>query len=596
MASITLQGILLDSLGEIDVGAILKFTHLTTTGSTVAGTQVNLIVPPDGAYLINVEYGQIRVDYTSDRTERFVATVVVNSDSTATSIPELLNASVPPTNAQLLQFQAILADAVTAEAGAVAAEATLLAIQITTAALITNATAFPSATKINTTGYTTSGDGGSGSWKQNGVTGQTVSQSPAQLGDALLNDASGNQWALVTLLNEMQIGGVATNTIAQNNLVFQVFFNAMPATGGNYKVLGGDYTSTLGITFTISNKAITLELLEGSLLPANMPIVIKKSGVYSLPESSLQANRSVRVNDFLDAGNSIATPSARQYVSHITGFLAESGETTETEFRGLSYDIGTNALDLDVEVRGIKGRVYANGGGSNVRGMYSFVEAVNGSGFSGVLTGFLSTVYRNDTNPSESVGIRSHVDQSCTAAFQAAGAGITATDTVSFGYSCRTGSGQPLLATVAYFQAHGGSTGDMFLGYKSNTELDVSDAPFRVKNDGTVKTISTYTEAATIADNGVLVIVAPYASGMFEAFAQNAGGFFGKCYFRVSGSPLALEAYSGSLTSFVTGALTGTTGIDGQTTISADGAGNLYIENRTGAAREYVWNFVGKTA
>ena len=129
MASITLQGILLDSLGEIDVGAILKFTHLTTTGSTVAGTQVNLIVPPDGAYLINVEYGQIRVDYTSDRTERFVATVVVNSDSTATSIPELLNASVPPTNAQLLQFQAILADAVTAEAGSVAAEAGAVAAE-----------------------------------------------------------------------------------------------------------------------------------------------------------------------------------------------------------------------------------------------------------------------------------------------------------------------------------------------------------------------------------------------------------------------------------------------------------------------------------
>ncbi len=46
-------------------------------------------------------------------------------------------------------------------------------------------------------GYAAIGDGGGATWQHNGVTGQTASQSPAQLADALLNDASGNQWALV---------------------------------------------------------------------------------------------------------------------------------------------------------------------------------------------------------------------------------------------------------------------------------------------------------------------------------------------------------------------------------------------------------------
>lgn len=46
-------------------------------------------------------------------------------------------------------------------------------------------------------GYSAKGDGGYAQWKHNGVTGQTPSQSPAQLGDALLNDGNGNQWALV---------------------------------------------------------------------------------------------------------------------------------------------------------------------------------------------------------------------------------------------------------------------------------------------------------------------------------------------------------------------------------------------------------------
>ncbi len=56
---------------------------------------------------------------------------------------------------------------------------------------------------IETSGFTTAGDGGAGKWKQNGVTGQTPSQTPAQLGDALINDASGNQWEIV--LNAAEI-------------------------------------------------------------------------------------------------------------------------------------------------------------------------------------------------------------------------------------------------------------------------------------------------------------------------------------------------------------------------------------------------------
>lgn len=46
-------------------------------------------------------------------------------------------------------------------------------------------------------GYDATGDGGGAQWKHNGVTGQTASQSPTDLSDNLLNDASGNQWALI---------------------------------------------------------------------------------------------------------------------------------------------------------------------------------------------------------------------------------------------------------------------------------------------------------------------------------------------------------------------------------------------------------------
>ena len=228
MASIHLQGILVDSVGEIDVGGVITFTHLTTTGDTIASTQTELIIPPDGAYSIDVEYGQIRIDYTTRNTERFVANVIVNSASTATSLPELLSATTPVAKPIIIQMQGLVADAT---AAATTAEA--FADQLTTTELIASSATFAPNTNITTKGYTTSGDGGSGSWIQNGVTGQTVSQSPAQLGDALLNDASGNQWKAVPvrgLLSMSSIGGIGDydftlETGTDNRLVWKAATN-----------------------------------------------------------------------------------------------------------------------------------------------------------------------------------------------------------------------------------------------------------------------------------------------------------------------------------------------------------------------------------
>lgn len=58
---------------------------------------------------------------------------------------------------------------------------------------------------IEMQGYADPGDGGGAQWKFNGVTGQTVSQSPAQVVKAKLNDASGNQWNLVRDGNYLEL-------------------------------------------------------------------------------------------------------------------------------------------------------------------------------------------------------------------------------------------------------------------------------------------------------------------------------------------------------------------------------------------------------
>ena len=78
----------------------------------------------------------------------------------------------------------------------------------------------------NSFGYSAKGIGGA-EWQHNGVTGQTPSQSPAQLGDALLNDANGNQWELVgNRINLQSLGLSESNTGEQNDLVILAAINS----------------------------------------------------------------------------------------------------------------------------------------------------------------------------------------------------------------------------------------------------------------------------------------------------------------------------------------------------------------------------------
>jgi hypothetical protein len=194
MASITLTGTLLDPTGEVAVGDQIRFTHQTTTGETIQFARSVLIIPPNGLYNITLEFGLILVEYLDikDVNYKSLGVVTVNQDSTATDLPGLLNAIVPPTDAQLLLFQGILADTEAARDIAL-----LAAAQQTTLELIASTTTHPNSTVLTLSGHTLPGDGGGGKWQLNGVVGQTVSQSPTQLADFLLNDANGNQWALV---------------------------------------------------------------------------------------------------------------------------------------------------------------------------------------------------------------------------------------------------------------------------------------------------------------------------------------------------------------------------------------------------------------
>ena len=87
---------------------------------------------------------------------------------------------------------------------------------ITTTELIASTKIYQIGDVVYTLGYATAGDSAGAQWKLTAVTGQTASQSPAQLVKALLNDGTGRRWELVrdgNFLELSQLGAFAGDDI-----------------------------------------------------------------------------------------------------------------------------------------------------------------------------------------------------------------------------------------------------------------------------------------------------------------------------------------------------------------------------------------------
>lgn len=113
MASINLSGVLRDPLGEVSYGNKVRFTHLTTTGETLKGFRSQKTIVVNGAYDIDLEYGNVVIETFDNLNRRWIGydPITINSDTPASSLPALLGITTPATDADLLVFQALAADA-----------------------------------------------------------------------------------------------------------------------------------------------------------------------------------------------------------------------------------------------------------------------------------------------------------------------------------------------------------------------------------------------------------------------------------------------------------------------------------------------------
>jgi hypothetical protein len=288
-------------------------------------------------------------------------------------------------------YSALAGDA-TLASGLVAALQVNVGTQITTVGLINSVTTYQVDTVINTRGFTTLGDGGSGGWKQNGVTGQTASQSPAQLGSGILNDGNGNQWALdiSKKVYSKSLGCIADDT-ADDTLPLRAWL----ATGSNHYLSKGTHKTTGSLTKSGQFYKISGDGIQSSIIKSygNYDTLILDNGATSISRISIRD-----IGIFADAGDKTSGASIKSntslisgdftnvYVRHYFNAFVFNG-CAKFYMTNISYDqfgrtvgtSGSNAFDclsttedmVDWHLINIQGSGFETGGGHNISNHFS---------------------------------------------------------------------------------------------------------------------------------------------------------------------------------------------------------------------------------
>lgn len=93
-----------------------------------------------------------------------------------------------------------------------------------------------------------------------------------------------------------------------------------------------------------------------------------------------------------------------------------------------------------------------------------------------------------------------------------------------------------------------------------------------------------------IADDAVAVIPISNPSAVMLLSAVEAFGEI-MAFVKFDSSTLNSIVTQGGVYTLTTGTLTGISGVDGATTLSIHTDGNIYLENRSGVARDYILTF-----
>lgn len=92
MPSVNLAGVIIDPIGDYSVGDEFRFITQRTTGRSIRGSQTLFTVPVGGAYNLDIEYGEISIEYRAVENSSWyvIGTATIDASTTATTLPELI--------------------------------------------------------------------------------------------------------------------------------------------------------------------------------------------------------------------------------------------------------------------------------------------------------------------------------------------------------------------------------------------------------------------------------------------------------------------------------------------------------------------------
>ena len=212
-------------------------------------------------------------------------------------------------------------------------------------------------TIVATLGYSAVGDGGSAQWEKSATTGQTPSRTPIQLGDSLLNDASGNQWTML-LTNDVEFKTFAEIATLSIGNVYQKFTcrergNALYITQpSSYSALAGDVTFANGVVGALQIGVSVSSLSFSTLQEANNRMAII-GGIVNIPAGIYETTQ-VIIDEgvtFVGAGVDATTiklaNGANADVFITRGFSTLTGSNTWLNSAGVPVGFGVKDFAID---------------------------------------------------------------------------------------------------------------------------------------------------------------------------------------------------------------------------------------------------------
>lgn len=400
--------------------------------------------------------------------------------------------------------------------------------------------------------------------------------------------------------SQLQLSNYAVLGTGNEAAKFQAAVDAAGANGAVIEVDGGNFSTTTGTSVDPGAKPITWNLrFPTATLPTGLPGLVKSSYRGATYIVDGESSRNGAVWDKRSITREVAAGEIDRII-HIDATLPDDpGVSTQRELHGLSIRMVTDHHEPNGgDIRPIKAIVIADGGQANLRTAHLIAEGSNGH--TGDLTGILLDVFHWDSTDGayapvgKAAGVVSQLGAGMQSGYTLRSridSHFTLKQRPAYGYRVEDGD-NAVLPQIACFFGHGGGVGDFLRMARSDTDSTVVSS---VDNLGRALAQDYRSGHQSISDDAVHSFTPACTTGKLWVHIEGNSAHWIEVFFRTTvGSEVCTSIAEGASASCTTGVLAGTTGVDGELTVSVS-AGVIYIENRSGATRVATWHITGRS-